>query len=61
VLQQLPVVSADPTSGAVGLLSVGAAPAAGAGAFTAPLTAGGNVDNAFFLYAIGSSKSVGFN
>jgi uncharacterized protein (TIGR03437 family) len=61
VLQQLPAVSADVTSGSVGLLSVNAAPAPNTGSFTAPLTAGGNVDNATFLYAIGSSKSVGFN
>jgi hypothetical protein len=61
VLQQLPVVSADPTSGAVGLLSVGAMPGPNTGTFTAPLTAGGNVDSATFFYTIGASKSVGFN
>jgi hypothetical protein len=31
------------------------------GTFTAPLTAGGNVDWAFFSYAIGSSKLTGWN
>ena len=61
VLQQLPAVSADVTSGSIGLLSIGAIPGANAGTFTAPLTAGGNVDSAAFIYSIGSSKSVGFN
>ena len=63
VLQQLPVVSADITSGAIGFLGVLAVPdpGKGQGVFTAPLTAGGNVDFASFSYAAGSSKTVGFN
>ncbi len=63
VLQQLPQVSGDVTSGAIGNLSVFAIPDAGRGqgVFSAPLTAGGNVDFAYFSYAVGSSKTVGFN
>jgi hypothetical protein len=63
VLQQIPQVSADPTSGSIGNLSVFAAPdpAQGQGVFTAPLTAGGNVDFGFFTYLVGSSKTVGYN
>ncbi|MFN0100641.1 MAG: hypothetical protein ACKV2U_00985 [Bryobacteraceae bacterium] len=63
VLQQLPVVSADITSGAIGNIGVLAVADAskGQGGFSAPLTAGGNVDFAFFSYAAGSSKTVGFN
>jgi hypothetical protein len=61
VLQQLPAVSADPTTGSLGLLSVVATPSTNTGTFNAPLTAGGNIENAVFLYLIGASKSVGFN
>jgi uncharacterized protein (TIGR03437 family) len=63
VLQQLPQVSADPLSGAFGNLSVFATPDAsrGQGIFNAPLTAGGNVDFAYFYYSVGSSKLVGYN
>ena len=63
VLQQLPQVSGDVASGAIGNLSVLAIPDAGRGqgVFSAPLTAGGNVDFAYFSYAVGSSKTVGFN
>ena len=63
VLQQLPVVSGDITSGAIGAIAVLATadPAKGQGVFTAPLTAGGNVDFASFSYSPGSSKTVGFN
>jgi uncharacterized protein (TIGR03437 family) len=63
VLQQLPQVSGDVTAGAIGNLSVLAIPDAsrGQGVFTAPLTAGGNVDFAYASYAVGSSKTVGFN
>jgi hypothetical protein len=60
VLQQLPAVSADPTTGSLGLLSVSAMPGTNT-TFNAPLTAGGNIENAVFMYAIGASKSVGFN
>ncbi|MBI3278765.1 MAG: hypothetical protein HYZ57_02870 [Acidobacteria bacterium] len=63
VLQQLPAVSGDISTGAIGTLSVLAVPDAsrGQGVFTAPLTAGGNVDFANFSYAVGTSKSVGYN
>jgi hypothetical protein len=63
VLQQVPQVSADPTSGAIGNLSVLAAPdpSKGQGVFSAPLTAGGNIDFGFFNYSVGSSKTVGYN
>ncbi len=63
VLQQLPQTSGDVTSGSIGNLSVFAIPDAskGQGVFSAPLTAGGNVDFAYFSYAVGSSKTVGFN
>lgn len=63
VLQQLPQVSGDVNSGAIGSISVLAIPDAskGQGVFSAPLAAGGNVDFAYFSYAVGSSKTVGFN
>jgi uncharacterized protein (TIGR03437 family) len=63
VLQQLPQVSGDITTGAIGNLSVLAIPDAsrGQGVFSAPLTAGGNVDFAYASYAVGTSKMVGFN
>ena len=63
VLQQLPAVSGDVTSGAIGTVGVLAIPdaARGQGVFTAPLAAGGNVDFSYFSYAVGSSKVVGFN
>ena len=63
VLQQLPVVSGDLTSGAIGFMSVMATsdPSKGQGTFSAPLTAGGNVDFATFSYQTGSSKLVGYN
>jgi uncharacterized protein (TIGR03437 family) len=62
VLQQLPVVSSDPTGSAFGNLSVMAVPdtSTGQGAFTAPVVAGGNTDQAFFTYAIGGSKITGW-
>jgi len=63
VLQQLPQVSGDITSGGIGSLAVLAVadPSRGQGVFTAPLTAGGSVDFASFSYSSGSSKTVGFN
>ena len=63
VLQQLPVASGDPTSGGLGFLGVMAVadPSRNQGVFTAPLTAGGNVDFSFFSYASGTSKTVGYN
>ncbi len=63
VLQQLPQVSADPTSGAIGNILVGAIPdtTRGQGVFSAPLTAGGSIDFGYFSYLVGTSKTVGFN
>jgi uncharacterized protein (TIGR03437 family) len=63
ILQQLPQVSGDITTGSIGSLSVFAIadPARNQGVFSAPLTAGGNIDFGYFSYAVGSSKSVGFN
>jgi hypothetical protein len=63
VLQQLPQVSGDLTTGAIGNLSVFAIPdpSKGQGVFTAPLVGGGNIDFGFFSYAVGSAKTVGFN
>ena len=63
VLQQLPAVSTDITGGSIGFLGVLAVSDAskGQGVFTAPLTAGGNVDFSYFSYATGSSKTVGYN
>ncbi len=62
-MQRLPQVSGDVTSGAIGALSVLAIPdpSRGQGVFTAPLTAGGNVDFSFFTYATGTLKLVGYN
>jgi hypothetical protein len=62
-LQQLPQVSGDAASGSIGVLTVFAAPdpSRGQGIFTAPLTAGGNIDFGFFSYTVGSTKTVGFN
>lgn len=63
VLQQLPLVSGDLSGGSIGTIAVLASPdpTTGQGIFQAPLTAGGNVDFAFFSYLAGSSKTVGFN
>jgi uncharacterized protein (TIGR03437 family) len=58
VLQQMPQVTGDITSGSIGNIQVLAVPdpSRGQGVFNAP-----NVDIAFFTYASGSGKSVGFN
>lgn len=63
VLQQLPAVSTDITSGNYGTLSLFAIPdfSQSQGTFTAPLTAGGNIDYGYLLYSIGTLKSVGWN
>jgi hypothetical protein len=63
VLQQLPVVSSDVTSGSFGNLGVLAIPdpSKGQGTFTAPLTAGGSIDQGFFSYSVGTLKTVGWN
>jgi len=62
VLQQLPVVPTGSTS-ALGMLLVTAIPDAtkGQGTFSAPLTAGGNLDQGFFSYSVGSTKTTGWN
>ncbi|MBI4877206.1 MAG: hypothetical protein HY822_21440 [Acidobacteria bacterium] len=63
VLQQLPAVSGDMTGGALGILSVSAVPDAtkGQGVFSAPLTAGGTIEQGFFSYTVGSTKMTGWN
>jgi hypothetical protein len=63
VLQQLPQVSGDLSTGAIGNLTVFAIsnPASGQGVFTAPLVGGGNIDYGYFSYAVGSAKTVGYN
>lgn len=63
VLQQMPVVSSDVSTGTFGTLSVLAIPDAskGQGVFSAPLTAGGTTDQAFFTYTVGSTKLIGYN
>lgn len=58
VLLQLPPASADPTSGGIGLFSVNAI---NSSRFTAPLTAGGSIDQGAFSSAVGPSKTVGWN
>jgi uncharacterized protein (TIGR03437 family) len=59
VLQQLPVVSSDMTSGSFGDLSVLAIPdvSKGQGVFSA----GGTIDQGFFSYAVGAMKMTGWN
>ena len=61
VLQQVPVVSSDPTSGSFGSLAVFATPNPNTSSFTAPLTAGGSIDFGYFYYDIGASKNTGYN
>jgi uncharacterized protein (TIGR03437 family) len=63
VLQQVPAVGSDPTSGNFGNLTVMTIPdvTRGQGSFSAPLTAGGRTDFATFMYSIGASKTVAFN
>ncbi|MCE5307105.1 MAG: hypothetical protein LLG20_05645 [Acidobacteriales bacterium] len=58
VLTQLPAVSSDILSGNMGFLSVLAVPdpLKGQGVFTAPLTAGGSIDQGYMSYAIGTLK-----
>jgi uncharacterized protein (TIGR03437 family) len=62
VLQQLPAVSSDITSGSMGNLMVVAVPdsSKGQGVFSAPLTAGGTIDQGYFSYSIGTSKTTGW-
>lgn len=65
VLQQLPAVQGIGTSttvNSIGMLTVMAMPdaAKNQGAFTAPLTAGGNLDWGFLSYQVGSAKMTGW-
>ena len=63
VLQQLPAVGSDMTTGSFGSLSVLAIPdvTKGQGVFSAPLTAGGTIDHGFFSYSVGATKTTGWN
>ncbi len=63
VLRQLPQVAGTAASRTIGALMVGTGPdyARGQGVFTAPLTAGGNVDVSFFNYGIATLKLLGYN
>jgi hypothetical protein len=60
VLSQLFSVSNDPTSGSFGSLSVFDVIGPDQGKFTAPLTAGGSVDQAFFGFSVGGTKTTGW-
>jgi len=62
VLQQLPAVSISLDQLFLGNLSVFAVPdlTKGQGVFSAPLTAGGATDQAFFSYSIGAMKNTGW-
>jgi uncharacterized protein (TIGR03437 family) len=62
-MQRLPQVSGDVTAGTIGALAVYAIPdpSRGQGVFTAPLTAGGNVDFSYFISTAGTLKLVGYN
>jgi hypothetical protein len=62
ILNQLPAVANDVTAGSIGMIGVMAVPdpAKNQGRFTAPLTAGGNLDQGLFSYAIGAMKNTGW-
>ncbi len=62
-LRRLPQVSGDVTAGTIGTLAVYAVPdfTRGQGVFTAPLTAGGNIDFGYFSSATGTIRLVGYN
>jgi uncharacterized protein (TIGR03437 family) len=63
VLRQLPQVAGTAASRTIGGLLVSTGPdySRGQGVFTAPLTAGGNVDVSFFNYLIATLKLLGYN
>lgn len=63
VLRRLPQVAGDAASRTIGALLVGTGPdyTRGQGVFTAPLTAGGNVDFSVFSYGVATLKLLGFN
>jgi uncharacterized protein (TIGR03437 family) len=63
VLSRLPQVAGNAASRTIGALLVGTGPDyfRGQGVFTAPLTAGGNVDMSFFNYAVATLKLLGYN
>ena len=60
VLSQLDAVSGDLTTGSYGSLSVFATISPTQGSFTAPLKAGGNIDQGVFGYSIGGTKTTGY-
>jgi hypothetical protein len=60
VVSQLDAVSNDPTSGSFGSLSVFAVTGPDQGKFTAPLTAGGSIDQGIFGYSVGATKTTGW-
>jgi uncharacterized protein (TIGR03437 family) len=62
VLQQIPAVTNDASGAGTGFISVAAVPdpSQGQGTFTAPLTGGGNLDQGYFFYSIGSQKMTGW-
>jgi len=60
VLSILPAVSGDLTSGSYGSLSLFSAIDPTQGQFSAPLTAGGKIDQGFFGYSVGSTKTTGW-
>jgi len=63
VLQRVPSVAGNATGTSFGLLSALAAPdpSKGQGAFTAPLTAGGAIDQGFMSYGVVFIRSIGYN
>jgi len=63
VLQQLPAVSNNATGTSFGTLSVFAVPdpSTGEGVFTAPLTAGGKIDQGILGFGVGTNMVVGYN
>jgi uncharacterized protein (TIGR03437 family) len=63
IMAQMPVVSGDATSGSFGTLSVFAVSdsSKGQGTFTAPLTAGGSIDQGVMSITVGNTKTTGYN
>jgi len=63
ILGQLAAASGDTTSASIGTLALFAIPdpSTGQGTFTAPLTAGGKIDQGVIIYGIGALKTTGYN
>ena len=63
ILEQLPAASGDTTSPSIGTLALFAVPdpSTGQGMFTAPLTAGGYIDQGILIYSIGALTTIGYN